>query len=103
VLPKGAKNSGWRQSSFDRLEPKIFGKVIFQDGVDYLITTIQLKNVGLYKVDIEQRGTAFRVFSCEPTTKLSETHSVEVRRLGTFEVFKNHGWIESGETIEEKK
>jgi len=24
VLPKGAKNSGWRQSSFDGLKPKIF-------------------------------------------------------------------------------
>ena len=86
-----------------RLEPKIFGKVIVRDGVDYLITKIQLKNVGLYKADIEQKGTAFRIFACKPPKVLSKTQSVDLKRLVTFEVFKKHGWIESGETIEEQK
>ena len=86
-----------------RLEPKIFGKVIARDDADYLITTVQLKNVGLYRADIEQKGTAFRIFACKPPTLLSKTQSVDLERLVTFEVFKKHGWIESGETIEEQK
>lgn len=86
-----------------RLEPKIFGKIIFRDGIDYLIIKIQLKNVGLYKADIEQKGTALRIFSCEPPTEIFETQRVDLERLKTFEVFNKHKWIESGETIEEQK
>jgi hypothetical protein len=38
VLPKGAKNSGWRQSSFDGLKPKIF------DMLQYSILITSAKN-----------------------------------------------------------
>jgi hypothetical protein len=37
-----------------------------------------------------------------PTQPISEMMSVKWKRESTFRIFQQHGWIESGETIEDK-
>jgi hypothetical protein len=87
-----------------RLEPKVSGTVIFRDGMRYLIATAQLKNVGLSKARIEQRGTALRVYAYYPSAHtLSACRCVNTIRIATFPVFEHHEWIESGELIEDQR
>jgi hypothetical protein len=59
---------------------------------------ITLKNVGLSKVQIMQKGTGFQLYSAGPGYS-RETLSADWTRHGTFSVFHKHGWIEPGETI----
>jgi hypothetical protein len=62
----------------------------------------QLKNVGLSKVAIEQKGTGILVYDLkaaspsvrEPMTPIEELTMVR-------SVFRDHGWIEPGETVDE--
>ncbi len=88
-----------------RLEPTISGKVLPYGEMGGLMVsgTAQVKNVGLSKVDIEQRGTAIIIADMIPwaSTKglprLKEVHPP----AGVFGIFERHRWIEPGETIEE--
>lgn len=86
-----------------RLEQNISGKIIFSDDVEYLVIKISLKNVGLSKIDIQQKGSALRVFACEEEKEVPNTVSVKWQRLRTFPVFKKHKWIESKETVQEER
>ncbi len=86
-----------------RVEPMISGKVFDKDGKTHLIVKLQLKNAGLSKVDIQHKGTGFRVFTYKEKGQNPDTQPVESERLGTFPIFEDHGWIESGETIVEEQ
>jgi hypothetical protein len=86
-----------------RLEPAISGALMRHDGVSYLIVKAQAHNAGLSKVDIQHKGTGYRVLSVNPEAKTGRTSLVEAVRLRTFRVFADHGWIESGETITEEQ
>lgn len=83
-----------------RLEPTITGKTTRNKGALLLSGVAQVKNVGLSKVTIEQRGTAIEVLAVT-------NHSTERKlALGTQDVavrsvFEAHRWVEPGETIEE--
>lgn len=84
-----------------RLEPNVSGKTIHTKGMVFLSGVAQLKNVGLSRVGINQRGTAITIAALvlEETegspAQLTETE-VKVRS-----VFESHGWIEPGEQIQE--
>ena len=86
-----------------RVEPTISGKVFDKDGTTYLIVKLQLKNAGLSKVDIQHKGSGFRIFTYKEEGQPPDTQPVESERLGTFSIFEDHGWIESGETIVEEQ
>lgn len=86
-----------------RLEPGISGKVIGHGEVSYLIVTASLKNVGLSKVDIEQRGSGLRLFTCDAAPDATEAQVAEWTRIKTFSVLEDHQWIEPGESIEEQR
>jgi hypothetical protein len=86
-----------------RIEPTISGEVFDNDDVTYVIVKIQLKNVGLSKVDIQQKGSGFRVYAYQGSGNISKTQRVKVERLGTFSIFEDHGWIESSEKITEEQ
>jgi hypothetical protein len=86
-----------------RLEPKVSGKLISQKGVHYLIVTAQLKNVGLSEVKIDQEGSGLRVFAYDVVEHTSKARSVQQSRLITLPIFKDHGWIEPGELIEDQR
>jgi len=85
-----------------RLEPKIAGKLSVNDGINYLATTAQLKNVGLSRIKIKQEGTALQVFSYSVETPISKAHQLKQEYLAIFSVFDVHGWIEPGEVIEDQ-
>jgi hypothetical protein len=85
-----------------RIEPRILGEVCVTDGITYLTVNIQLKNAGVSKVDLQARGSGFRVYAYKMREEVSKTKFVEWNRLATFPIFSDHGWIESGETIVEE-
>lgn len=85
-----------------RLEPSISGKVIRNMGVSFLSGSVQVKNVGLSKVRIEQKGTAVEVLAQVLGTD-SELHppKLNTKDIRVVEIFEKHGWVEPGEQIQE--
>src|SRR5437588_9561555 len=59
-----------------RLETCLTVKSICKDNTGYLIASLELKNVGLSRVDIHQKGTALRVSSCAGRPPLGKAESV---------------------------
>ena len=86
---------------YTRLEPAITARAFCKDGTDYLLATVSLKNVGAAKVDIEQKGTALRVFGCDIYAPKSALRPVTWSRLKTVSVFEEHAWIEASEIIQD--
>ncbi len=84
-----------------RLEPMILGSIFPSNGIMCLSITAKLKNVGLTKIPIIQRGTAIRIFAYKPDPGV--TGAVEPSRIATLEVFSDHEWIEPGEQVENSR
>jgi hypothetical protein len=73
-----------------RLEPGVSGQMFCAGGESYLVIACTLKNVGLSKIDLNWPET------------WGEVHLMKVagrEKLRRFEVFRSHGWIESGELV----
>jgi hypothetical protein len=85
-----------------RLEPSIAGTALKKGEYAYVNVKITLKNVGLSKVQIMQKGTGFELYSTGPGWS-RETLSADWTRHGTFSAFHKHGWIEPGETITDEQ
>jgi len=83
-----------------RLEPSVTGKTIRSKGLLLLSGVAQVKNVGLSKVVIQQRGTAIEILALVKQTRESDT-ALGTEDVDVLSVFKVHGWIEPGEVIEE--
>ena len=64
----------------ESLIPVVSGKFVNIDGRMYLVATIQVKNVGLSKVELSVKGSALIVFEYPPTT-LEEIHTVGGRQV----------------------
>jgi hypothetical protein len=86
-----------------RLEPTISGRVLPLNNSTYLLVTISLKNVGLSKVDLEQEGTGLRLSTHKAVPRLDDPIEADWSHLTTFPVFREHAWIEPGETITEDR
>jgi hypothetical protein len=84
-----------------RLEPRITGKIFAKDENWMLCGEAQLKNVGLSRVTIEQKGTAIIVDDQLLVKEVDKPARVVTERTAVLEVFKKHGWIEPGEPIEQ--
>ena len=84
-----------------RLELTICGNTISRNGVLLLSGSAQLKNVGLSKVPIQQKGTAILISDLRAGSSLAEPTEAAEELALVREVFKDHGWIEPGETIED--
>ena len=86
-----------------RLEPEVSGKIFRYRDAWLLSGVAKVKNVGLSKVSIEQRGTAVIIDDIVLKTSQGEPPKLETEEIsnGVLEVFKAHGWIEPGEPIEE--
>ncbi len=81
-----------------RLEPSITGKIIGSGGL--LRVDVQIKNVGLSKVNIDQRGTALLIQSKDSASPISDGPRLAIwTNPIAFDVFMQHEWIESGEVI----
>lgn len=86
-----------------RLEPKIFGQFFSNNGRNYLISTIQLKNVGLSKIKIQQKGSGLRILSFRGVEHATDVKNADWQDVKTFSIFEDQQWIEPGETVEEQK
>lgn len=84
-----------------RLEFLVSASVQRTGSSSELLAYLQMKNVGLSKVEISQRGSGLRVFRSLPASPDDPTH-VRWERLVTLPVFENHAWIEPSETIKEQ-
>jgi len=86
-----------------RLETGLLVKSICKGGTSYLIASLELKNVGLSRVDIHQKGTALGISSYEgPQPPVKTAQNVPWKKLKSFSVFERHKWIEAGETIKDE-
>ena len=85
-----------------RLETKISGKTTVKDGIKYLITTGQLKNVGLSRVKLPTKKTGVKIWSYNKVEEVTEIKNAVVTLRGAFLLFEDHEWIEPGETIEDQ-
>ena len=67
-----------------------------------MVVTIQVKNVGLSRIELSQPGSALVVFQYAPTS-LGEIHLVGHERLTSFELFDEKGRpIEPNELVQEQ-
>jgi hypothetical protein len=85
-----------------RLETDLAGRVSAADGALLLTASVRLKNVGLSRVDIHQRGTALRLSVLRGLAGLAQAAEAPWEKARAFEIFLRHRWIESGETIHEE-
>jgi hypothetical protein len=86
-----------------RLELTVSGKVVTLNGSNHLAADMSLKNVGLSKVEIEQKGSGLRVLSYEVPVGTRSIVSATWEDLTAFSVFDSHRWIEPGETVKEQR
>lgn len=87
-----------------RLELKVSGALSREGEYTSLIAVISLKNVGLAKVQLLKRGTAFTVNYSPMPTSLPEPAAIkEWRQIDISDLFASHQWIESGEVIDEHR
>jgi hypothetical protein len=83
-----------------RLECKLDVTLVKDHSRSFLNIAANVKNVGLSRVQIQQKGTALLVHALQPQS----SPSVPMRshwdpNYRVFEVFKDHEWIEPGEPI----
>jgi hypothetical protein len=86
-----------------RLECSVESSVEKRSGGFFLLTVARVRNIGLSKVPIEQKGTALLIFSAD-----SQGDSPSFLRpvrwndpLGAFDVFTGQRWVEPSESIAE--
>lgn len=79
-----------------RLETKVTGELSRQSTPNLIRATIQLKNVGLGKVDIGKRGTALRILAFDVSAADGWRH------IKTLPILERHAWVEPDELIEEQ-
>ena len=86
-----------------RLEPALEASILQIAALRHLKVKARVKNVGLSRVVIDREVSGLRVFVYEPADGVatSKVGSVDWQRVRTVDVFKEHGWVEPGETIED--
>lgn len=62
----------------------------------------QMKNVGLSKFPVEQKGTAIVIYDLKESHVGDGLTEPAKEIIGVLEVFKDHAWIEPGETVAEE-
>jgi len=84
----------------ESLTPAVIGRFALLDGEVYLIATIQIKNVGSSKIDVNHEATALILYEYIVGSN-PDIHAVGDRRLSSFAVFKGKDRsIEPNEGIE---
>ena len=82
-----------RARTFKRkLESNISGEIFSKNSKFFVLASCRLKNVGQSVYNIQQKGTAVQAIALRDEGR-------DIVRV--CEVFKEHGWIEPGEQIEE--
>jgi hypothetical protein len=82
-----------------RLEPSITARSVPFGGTQYVLVTLQIRNTGVCDVDISQKGTGLDVSLVTRGSTSGDVVPATWTAPPILEVFKNHQWIEPGETI----
>ncbi|HXM36875.1 MAG TPA: hypothetical protein VN920_16890 [Pyrinomonadaceae bacterium] len=85
-----------------RLDLELSATGFCKNNTTFLVVSLELKNVGLSRVDIHQRGTALRVSANVGNTPITKTDTVSWRRPKAYTIFERHSWIESRESIKDE-
>ena len=83
------------------LETSVAGKIVKQNKTLLLVASIKIKNVGLSKIDIKQKGSGMRIIGLEKKDNVKKFEKYEGVRLKTVSILENHSWIEPRETIDD--
>src|SRR5258706_84773 len=84
-----------------RLDPAISGSVRREGSSVYVRVSSKVKNIGLCKVKLSQKGTAVKISSHTP----KESDGIEAatwEHLETASVFLKHAVLEPGETVNDE-
>jgi hypothetical protein len=81
-----------------RLEFSLSGTAQHEKHSLQLLASVQMKNVGLSKIEITQSGTALIILRSLPVTEEAPA-IIQWQQLIVLPVFEKHAWIEPGETI----
>jgi len=98
---------GWAYFKFikgrtfrESLVPAVSGRLVSIKSVVHLIVTVQIKNVGLSKVDFDRKGSSLILFEYASTYE-KEIHTVADKRLTTFDLLLDSDrYIEPNEVVE---
>ena len=84
-----------------RLTPVVTGRFVALDDVVYLIVTIQIKNVGLSRIDFDRQTSALILYEYS-TSSAAGVHAVTEKRLTSFAIFdeEQERYVEPKEDIE---
>ena len=83
--------------SSDLLEPQITGELFEADGLWYVAVKASVKNVGISRAEILQRGTWIEIILLRKSPK-AEPVPVEFA-VGKAPIFEKHKWAEPGEEV----
>lgn len=88
----------WKGRTYrPRIEPMITGQILNHQRSKLVKIVINLKNVGLSKVDVKKKGTALRLLSYD-----SLNINDPWKHQRTISILSAHEWIEPGETVGEQ-
>ena len=84
-----------------RIECAVEALIEKHSGHPFLRATVRVRNLGLSKVQIEQKGTALLIYSAD-LQEQSASFPIQVRwsnPVGAFDVFSGWQWVESSEAV----
>jgi hypothetical protein len=88
----------------DRIEAEISGVTLQEGQIDYLVITVRVKNVGLSRVPIQQKGSGLRVFTGKlvfPDSKIAQ--ELEWSSVAVISILEGHAWVEPGESVSDQR
>jgi hypothetical protein len=81
-----------------RMELSVAGEIHSTPSRKLLVPRITLRNIGLSKVQLLQRGTGYRVWYATGRVKVGG-HLAWLGGTPVYRIFENHEWLEPGESI----
>jgi hypothetical protein len=82
-----------------RLELTVTGQVTSEGDLHFLSVTATIKNVGLSKAKIFQKGTWVRIYRLRSKANREKLSVPSETLLGTAPIFTEHDWVEPGEQV----
>lgn len=83
-----------------RLALAVMGRRLRIRSTEFVLSTIELSNVGLSNLEIKH--ATLRVCSLSGEAISNKASQPKLEWLGTYEVLRAHNWIEPGEVIKEQ-
>lgn len=81
-----------------RLERGITGTAVKRGGTVFITVVATIKNIGASNLDIQTDASVIELYAFEDLGPIEETSSADWRLKGTFPIFENDAFLESGES-----